>query len=96
MDVRRSITSRVRFHENRRGVWAVAVSSEEIYRSANGDRWRLIRDDASGRVFVRHEANLSSGGHVTDTDVDDFLAVAGPGPEYAALRRLLDGRRDDA
>jgi hypothetical protein len=70
----------------------MATSSEDIYTSANGDRWRLIRDDTSGRVFVRHEANMSSGGHVTDTDVDAFLRVAGPGPEYAALRRLLADR----
>ena len=28
-------------------------------------------------------------GHVTDTDVDDFLAVDGSGPEFAALRNLV-------
>jgi hypothetical protein len=64
--------------------------AQEIYRSSNGDRWTLIRDTTSGRFFVRHEANPSSGGQVTDTDVDPFLSVAGSGPEFAALRRLLD------
>jgi hypothetical protein len=63
---------------------------DDIYRSSNGDRWRLIRDSGSGRQFVRHEPNPSSGGLATDTDVDDFLSVDGTGPEFAALRRLLD------
>jgi hypothetical protein len=67
-----------------------AHTIEDIYRSSNGDRWRLIRDTAPGRVFVRHEANQASGGSVTDMDVDDFLSVGGSGPEHTALRRLLD------
>jgi hypothetical protein len=61
----------------------------DIYRSSNGDRWRLITDSVSGRRFVRHEANPASGGQITETPVEDFLAVNGPGPEYEALRRLL-------
>jgi hypothetical protein len=64
--------------------------AEEIYRSSNGDRWTLIRDTNTGHRLVRHEANPSSGGQVTDTDVDAFLSVAGSGPEFAALRRLLN------
>ena len=48
-------------------------AAQEIYRSSNGDRWTLIRDISAGRVFVRHEPNSSSGGQVTDTDVDAFL-----------------------
>jgi hypothetical protein len=35
-----------------------------LYRSANGDRWDLARDTATGRVFIRHEANEPSGGQV--------------------------------
>jgi hypothetical protein len=38
------------------------------YGSSNGGRWTLIRDNSSRRLFVRHEANPSSGGRVTDTD----------------------------
>jgi hypothetical protein len=64
-------------------------AAEEIYRSSNGDRWTLIRDTSAGRLLVRHEANPSSGGRVTDTDVDAFLRIAGSGPEFDALRRLL-------
>ena len=68
----------------------MAQSAEEIYISSNGDRWTLIRDANSGRLSVRHEANPSSGGRVTDTDVDVFLSIAGSGPEFTALRRLLN------
>ena len=68
----------------------MAFSSQDIYRSQNGDVWRLVRDAASGWAFVRHEANPSSGGHVTETGVQDFLAQNGAGPEQAALRGLLD------
>jgi hypothetical protein len=60
----------------------------DIYCSQNGDRWKLIRDDVSGRTLVRHEANQSSGGHRTDLEVNDFLGQNGPGPEYSALRRM--------
>lgn len=69
----------------------MSVQSQDIYTSSNGDRWSLIRDAGSGRVFVRHQPNLRSGGRVTDTEVDEFLSVASSGPEYAMLRRLLDG-----
>ena len=68
----------------------MTLPAEDIYRSSNGDRWILIRDTSTGRVTVRHEPNPSSGGRVTDTDVEEFLRVGGPGPEFAALRRILD------
>ena len=55
-----------------------------------GDRWQLIHDTASGRSFVRHQPNLSSGGRPTDTDVDEFLNRTGSSPENLALRALLD------
>jgi hypothetical protein len=48
-----------------------------------------MTDTASGRKFVRHEANQSSGGRVTDTDVEDFLDIGGSGPEFSALRNLI-------
>lgn len=61
---------------------------QEIYRSSNGDRWQLIRDE-SGRRIIRHEANASSGGQVTDTEINVFLRVPGSGPEMEELRRML-------
>ena len=65
------------------------TTSTDIYRSSNGDRWRLISDAETGRRFVRHEPNRASGGQVTETPVEDFFAVDGPGPEYEALRRII-------
>ena len=60
--------------------------SDEIYRSANGDRWLLIRE----QNVVRHEPNLASGDRVTETAVDEFLKRTGPSPENQALRALLE------
>jgi len=73
----------------------MAVSITEIYRSSNGDRWQLVRTSDSKVLLVRHIPNASSGGQTTDTAVADFLSIKGPGPEYAALRRLLDSAADD-
>ena len=47
------------------------------------------------RALVRHIPNPSSGGRISDTAVADFLRTDGPGPEFAALRRLLDSAADD-
>ena len=51
----------------------------------------LVADD---RRLVRPEvceaANPSSGGHLTDTDVEAFLAIRGSGPEFVALREMLE------
>jgi hypothetical protein len=69
------------------GAWSkfcVAVRTREIYRSANGDRCLLACDPDTGRVFVRHEPNLPSGGQVAD-----FLIAACNGPEKQELLRLL-------
>jgi transaldolase len=66
-----------------------APLAQDIYRSSNGDRWQLIRETESGGAFVRHEANPSAGGHVTDTGVDEFLSLHGSGPESVELRRML-------
>ena len=52
---------------------SMATRTREIYSSSNGDRWLIGSDSESGRVFVRHEANIPSGGHVTDFDMDTFL-----------------------
>ena len=68
------------------------MSLTDFYRSSNGDRWQRIRDTSSGRSIVRHEPNLSSGGRVTETDVEEFLNRTGSSPENLALRALLDKR----
>lgn len=61
---------------------------EQLYRSPNGDTWFLARDPRTGLAFVRHQANASSGGQVTDVEIGAFLC--GPRhPEQAALLRLI-------
>lgn len=68
---------------------------QDIYTSANGDRWQLVGDSPRSSLLVRHTANPSSGGQVTEQTVGQFLSVDGPGPEFTALRRLLAGAADD-
>jgi hypothetical protein len=65
----------------------VALRTREIYRSANGDRWLLALDSDTGRVFVRHEPNLPSGGQVADIEIGAFLIADGTGPEKQELLR---------
>jgi len=61
-----------------------------LYRSApNGDRWCLVRELDSGRVFVEHEPNQSSGGRTLHIEISDFLARDARGPEHQALLRLI-------
>jgi hypothetical protein len=59
----------------------------KLYTSPNGDRWYLISEPAGG-VFVRHEANVASGGHVAHIEIAAFLA-GGQGPEQQELLRLI-------
>jgi hypothetical protein len=61
--------------------------TRKLYSSPNGDRWFLIRDE-SGDVFIRHEANAASGGHVAHISLGDFLS-SGRGPEHQELLRLI-------
>ncbi len=65
------------------------VELREFYASENGDRWHLARSAASGDVFVRHEANLPSGGHITDEKLATFLSGPAGSPEREALTRLI-------
>jgi hypothetical protein len=65
------------------------IAMRELYRSPNGDRWYLGNDPSSGRVFVRHQPNVPSGGQATDTDIGTFLASGGKGPEHQQLLRLI-------
>jgi hypothetical protein len=62
----------------------------ELYRSApNGDRWLLVREVGSERVFIEHEPNVSSGGRASHIEIEDFLMHGGRGPEHQALLRLI-------
>lgn len=66
-----------------------AVELREFYASENGDCWQLARHAVSGRVFVRHQANLPSGGHVSDIDLATFLGRQSGSPERQALTNLI-------
>jgi hypothetical protein len=61
--------------------------ARKLYESPNGDRWYLIREP-SGVVFVRHEANVASGGQVEHVELGAFLN-RGQGPEQQELVRLI-------
>ncbi len=65
------------------------LDTRGLHRSPDGDRWSLVRDPGSGRVFVRHEPNLASGGRASNTGVGDFLLRGGHGPAYQKLLRLI-------
>lgn len=56
----------------------------ELYVSANGDRWLLLRG-ADDVPVVRHVPNVASGGKATDASVADFLASAHATPQGEAL-----------
>ena len=68
----------------------VTIQIDVFYRSSNGDRWELMRDSETGWQSVRHKPNLASGGHDTDTAVQEFLDRTGTSPENMALRALLE------
>ena len=66
-----------------------AVPKLELYQSSNGDRWRLARETETGRVFIQHQANLPSGGRVTEIEIGAFLGAGARGPEHQELLRLI-------
>ncbi|QRM35998.1 hypothetical protein [Microvirga sp. VF16] len=59
----------------------------KLYESSSGDRWYLIADP-SGAVFIRHEANVASGGQVEHEEIAAFLG-RGAGLEQQELLRLI-------
>jgi hypothetical protein len=61
--------------------------ARKLYESPNGDRWYLIQEPY-GDLFVRHEANVASGGHVEHIEIADFLN-SGQGPEQQELLRSI-------
>jgi hypothetical protein len=67
----------------------MAIHTRQLYESANGDRWYLVSDQDSERVFVKHQANPSSGGQTTQIDVGSFLNRGPRNPEHRELLRLI-------
>jgi hypothetical protein len=66
------------------------ANTTQLYRSPNGDMWFLGRDPATGLAFVRHEANIPSGGQMTNMDIGTFLSEPRH-PQHKALLRLIGG-----
>jgi hypothetical protein len=66
----------------------VSLNTRELYTSSNGDRWCLVRDTA-GRVLIRHEPNLPSGGRTSHIELGAFLSRGAHGPEHQELLRLI-------
>ena len=64
-------------------------AARELYRSANGDNWSLVRDEASGTPQVLHEPNRASGGRASRIEIGDFLTRDAHGPQHAELLRLI-------
>jgi hypothetical protein len=64
-------------------------AARELYRSANGDRWALVLDDALDRPQILHEPNQASGGQASRIDIGDFLIRDAHGPQHAELLRLI-------
>ncbi len=60
-----------------------------LYSSEDGDRWFLVRDPASGRVFIRHEPNAASVGQTAELEIAEFLIRGVYGPEHIELLRLI-------
>jgi hypothetical protein len=69
---------------------AEPASEKVFYKSSNGDCWSLVRDPTTDGLVITHTANSSSGGNVSQIDVETFLTNDALGPEHQALRRLLE------
>jgi hypothetical protein len=67
----------------------MTTKTREIYVSSNGDRWSVGTDTETGRVFVKHEANIPSGGRTTLFDIHAFLNGPRGSPEHQALMQLI-------
>ena len=67
----------------------MAIAKRRLYLIPGGDRWQLVSDTETGRIFIAHEANQSSGGRVTEIEIGDFLGAGARGPEHQELLRLI-------
>jgi hypothetical protein len=65
------------------------LKRRKLYSSPNGDKWFLARNPETGSIFIRHEANVPSGGQVTDISIGAFLSRGERNPEHQALLRLI-------
>ncbi len=64
------------------------VESMELYSSSNGDRWLIVHEPRSARIFVKHEPNIASGGNSSLIEIGAFL-MQNHGPQHNELLRLI-------
>lgn len=74
----------------------MSVKSRELYSNPNGDRWLLCHDSDTQSVFIKHEPNVPSGGHISEIDIATFLNRGALNPEHQALLRLIATLVDDS
>jgi hypothetical protein len=67
----------------------MSVKKRALYSSPNGDRWILCHDANTHRVFIKHEPNAPSGGHISEIEIGTFLSRGPLNPEHKALLRLI-------
>jgi hypothetical protein len=67
----------------------LAIERRELYRASNDDRWYLARDTETGYVFVQHQGNRPSGGHIDDMEFGRFLDGPPDAPERRAFMRTM-------
>ena len=65
------------------------IKTREIYTSSNGDSWSVGLESESGRVFIKHDANVPSGGHTTEFEIEEFLKGPPGSPEHQALMQYI-------
>jgi hypothetical protein len=74
--------------------YALRKETKDFYNSLNGDRWVLVHESDSVRVFVRHIPNLPSGGRTSDVELGAFLCESNYGPQHveSAKKTICVGR----
>jgi hypothetical protein len=67
-----------------------AAENKLVYESSNGDSWWLTRHPVTGEQVVIHRPNPQSGGQASTVAAERFLSTGADGPEYQALKRLME------
>ena len=60
-----------------------------IYESSNGDRWDLVREQVTDRLFVKHTPNIASSGLSSHIELGEFLCRNPYCAEHLALLDLI-------
>lgn len=60
-----------------------------FYTSPNGDTWSFERDGRTETIRIKHQPNVSSGGQLSVTTLQNFLAGPHYGQQHDALIQLI-------